>query len=357
MIKKTNWNNWFFVKMKKAIFNFEEYEKFANEKIFKSIKYILKLILILAFIFTVSYIYITYENANEIILKVSKEIPEFKIEKDSLIIEDESKQKPITINSENNQIGIIIDSLKTESKDIEIDISKYESSVIFLKNKMVISYANNNLTATYKELLKESELNSISKQTVIDYINNIDFSKAYTILFTIILIAQFIVYTIITIINIILLSILGFLITKLFKVKFQYKQILKISIYALTLPIILSAIYLSINTITGFTIKYFQTAYNIISYIYLITAILTIKTDLIKIKAEVLTIEKEAEEMKKQKEAEEKLKENKVPKQRKKQKESEGKDINKKDNKLEKNKKGNTNTKTNKNLKPQDSKA
>lgn len=344
----------FFVKIKKAIFNFEEYEKFANEKTFKSIKYILKLMLIFVFIITIASTYVTYETINEFKEKMNKELPEFIIEDNLLKINNNSEQKQTVINIKNNKIGIIINSLQTETKDI--DLSKFENSIILLEDKLIVNYENTNILKTnYKDLLKENNIKNVSNKTILNYINNIDTTKINTILFAIVFLSNFTVYLIITLLDIILLSILGFLISKIFKIKFQYKQIVKISIYALTLPIILTAVYIAINLITGFTIKYFQMAYNVISYIYLTTAILTIKTDIIKTKAEVLTIEKELEEIKKQKaEKETKKKEDEeIIKQKNKQKEKEKtKKKEDEEDKDEKNKK-----KPNKSLNPQDSKA
>lgn len=348
MMKDVKIKEWFFVKVKKAIFNFDNYENFANEKISKSIKYMLKLILIFAIIITTAYTYKTHELTVDFVSKFKEKVPEFKIENNILVLEGEnSNDSEIVISDKSNTIGIIINTQKEN-----VDFSKYNSSIIFLKDKVVFNYSSTAQSKqTYKELTKQIDLSKMSKEKVIEYIDNFNLVKGYSVLFAIVCIAQYIVYLIITLIDLILLSILGFLISKIFKINLRYKQIFNISVYSLTLPIILSIIYMSIILITGFTIKYFQTAYNIISYIYLITAILSIKADVIKIKAEVLTIEKEAEEMKKQKNQEEKeeqtrkrLKKEKTPEKKEESENEEGpintKKPNKKSNKTGENLEG-----------------
>ena len=105
----------------------------------------------------------------------------------------------------------------------------------------------------------------------------------------------------------------------------KYKEIFNMSIYALTLSIVLYLIYICVNITTGFTIKYFDLAYEIISYIYIITAILMIKSDLIKQQIEIGKIVEEQkkvrEEKKQEDNEEEKPKEDKEEKKEKKDKE------------------------------------
>jgi Sec-independent protein translocase protein TatA len=76
-----------------------------------------------------------------------------------------------------------------------------------------------------------------------------------------------------------------------------------------------------VNLFTGFTIKYFEIAYNAIAYIYIITAMLMIKSDLIKQQIEVGKIVEEQKKVREEKkEQENKEKEDKKPKEDKKEK-------------------------------------
>jgi len=94
--------------------------------------------------------------------------------------------------------------------------------------------------------------------------------------------------------------------------------------YALTLSIILNIIYLAVNILTGFTITYFGIGYNLISYIYLVTAILIIKSDLIKQQMELMRIIEVQKQVKKDfEERKEREKEDKEKEEGK----DEGKDV------------------------------
>ena len=102
------------------------------------------------------------------------------------------------------------------------------------------------------------------------------------------------------------------------------------SIYALTLPIILNIVYVLLNSFTGFTIQYFQIMYNLISYIYIIAAILIIKSDFNKTASDMIKVEEEVKDINKEELPAEEPKEEKQDKD----KDEEQKDKkNKKDNK------------------------
>ena len=52
---------------------------------------------------------------------------------------------------------------------------------------------------------------------------------------------------------------------------------------AISLSVILNLIYIIVNVLTGFTMEYFQIMYTLISYIYMISAILIMRSNLIRI--------------------------------------------------------------------------
>ena len=79
--------------------------------------------------------------------------------------------------------------------------------------------------------------------------------------------------------------------------KIKYSASFSMSVHALTLSIILNMVYIIINGFTGWTVKYFQFMYTAISYIYIVTAILMIKTDYMKRQAEVEKIKSVQEQV------------------------------------------------------------
>ncbi len=81
-------------------------------------------------------------------------------------------------------------------------------------------------------------------------------------------------------------------------------------------------LYIIINIFTGFTIKYFEIAYNAISYIYILTAMLIIRSDLIKQQMEVGKIIEEQNKIVEENKKEENKEEPKEDKDKKKDKEN-----------------------------------
>lgn len=132
--------------------------------------------------------------------------------------------------------------------------------------------------------------------------NNANF---YVMLGASIWIYLFSIYFIMGFLDVFLLSILGFIVSRFTRMKLRYKPAFIMAIYALTLPIFLNAIYIVANTLTGFTIEYFPIVYNVIAYIYIITAILMIKADFITRQQELIKIIEEEQRVKREAEQEE----------------------------------------------------
>jgi len=91
-----------------------------------------------------------------------------------------------------------------------------------------------------------------------------------------------------TFIDVLLISILGFLVSRIFRMTLRYRHILNIAFHAVTLPVILAIIYFSVNMLTGFEIRLFRMAYDAIAYIYILTAMLIIRADMMKKQLELL---------------------------------------------------------------------
>lgn len=299
----------FFIRLKNAVMNFDAYHQFLLEKPSIAIKFFIKLVLIFSIIITAILTYKTKSTINELTGEFNTNPIKFKFENDELVLEE---QKEYIIGDKNNNVGII---LNTETE--EITNTDYSKSMIFLKNKMILNYANTVQTITYEQLSESYDLTNITEQTVLEYFNEINIIKLCVVLFTVTLIYTFIVYLVFIILDVLILSILGYLISRLFKIKLSYKSIFNISVYSLTLSVLLYYIYTAMNILNGFTIEFFGIAYDAISYIYLITAILIVKSDIIK---QQIAVGKIVEEQKKVQEEhkEEKSEEEKKPEEDKK---------------------------------------
>lgn len=322
----------FFVKLKKAIFNFDEYMIFLEEKLSKTIKYMLKLALIFTIIISAALTYKIVDEVNKAIIDFKNEAPEFTFQDDTLVIEEENKK--IIKGDESGYFGLIIDSEKENLKDIE-EANNYQRVISVLKDKIVIKDAEGiESSIAYEQLGKTYDLTNINKENILLFLSGNNLVKIYTIFVVIVFAYLYIIYLIQFLLDILLLSVVAYLLSKIVGIKFKYKSIFSISAYALTLPIILYMIYMIVNLFTGFTVKYFEIAYNAIAYIYVITAMLMIKSDLIKQQIEVGKIiaeqkkireeKKKEEENKKEEQKDKESKEDK--KEKKEKKENKGKE-------------------------------
>ena len=189
---------------------------------------------------------------------------------------------------------------------------------------------------TYKfatiDISEVPEMQEFVTEETVNYIQSMSKAELYTIFYCVSAVYLFVIYFTMVAMDVLLLSFLGYLTSRIARVMLKYTAIINISIYALTLPIILNAAYILVNSFTGFEIKYFQIMYNAVAYIYEVTAILMIKSEIIRQEAELAKIEEEQkkvrEELEKQQE-EEKQKEEQRRKEReeeKKKKEKEKKE-------------------------------
>ena len=266
----------FFKRAKDAIVNFDEYLSFSEEKLSVAIKYILKLALIFTFIITIALTIKIVQEANNAIVIFQNEAPEFNFQNNELVIQGDNQK--IVEGDESGYFGLIVDTQKQNLSDIQ-ETADYQRVVGVLKDKIVIRDVEGvEASLTYEELSKDYDLSSVNKNSIIQFLSE-NSTKIYAIFAVVVFIYFYIIYLIQFFLDILLLSVLGYLLAKIVGVKFKYKSIFSISVYAMTLSIILYVIYMIVNLFTGFTIKYFETAYNLIAYIYIITALLTIKSD------------------------------------------------------------------------------
>lgn len=316
----------FFKRLKNAITNFDEYQKFSQEKLGTAIRYFLKLMLIFSILISGFLTARMYKEIETIKTSFAEECPDFRIENNTLLIEGENKKYEKDIGYET--LGLIVDSENTDLT--EEQNGQYQRIIAFYKDRMVMKTMDTKTSMTYEDISKNQNINGLSKQQILDYANSNEMLVIYSIFFVVTIIFVFIAYSIQILLDIFLLSIIGLIMSKIAAVKLKYKEIFNMSIYALTLSIVLYLIYICVNITTGFTIKYFDLAYEIISYIYIITAILMIKSDLIKQQIEVGKIVEEQkkvrEEKKQEDNEEEKPKEDKKEKKEKQDKDKEEKE-------------------------------
>ncbi len=281
----------FFKRIKCAIIDFDKYIIFADEKLLTSVKYILKIIIIFSIVITIALTTRVIDVVNREIQNFKENFPEFKIENNVLIIEGDNKQ--FIKGDTDGIIALIVDSEKDNLNDIEISIP-YQRIIAILKDKIILRNSDNiEESITYENLNQNYDLSSINKQNITNILSNSNLSKIFATFVLVSIVMLFIFYLIKVLLDILLLSIIGFLLNKIMGINFKYKSIFNMSVYALTLSVVLYLIYSVINLFTGFIIQYFELAYNAISYIYIFTALLMIQSDMMKQQMQLTNIIKE----------------------------------------------------------------
>ena len=307
----------FFKRVKDAIINFDEYIKFSEEKVSIAIKYIFKLAFIFTIIITIAVTVEIVKEAKGLITSFENEAPDFYFKNAILEIEDDNKK--IVKGDENGYIGFIVDSEKENLRDVQ-ESANYQRTIGLLKDKIVVKDVEGiEASLTYEQLGSKYDLNNINKNSVLQFLHSNNMTKIYIIFSAITFIYFFMAYLLQLFLDILVLSILAYLISKIIGIKFKYKSIFNISTYAITLSAILYLLYMVINLYTGFTIKYFEMAYNGIAYIYVVTVMLMMKSDLIKQQIEVGKIVEEQKKVREEKKKEEQEDKEEKPKKEKKE--------------------------------------
>ncbi len=305
----------FFQKIVISIKDFDKYVLFASERMSESLKYLLKLMLMFSVLISIGFTYIFYTTVQKCIAYFNNNIKSVNYTDSEMTVNEDEK---IVIENDKFVVQYIeFNTGKTEdSYENDGRVELYNSYIIFLKDKVIIknpivdSYT---LTFSYKDFESKYNITQFNEKDLINIITNLNKPYLYLAAFVSIFIYMFLVYTISGIFDILLLTLLGYIVGRIAKIKLKLSSAFSVGVHALTLPIILNLIYILINLFTGFTIKYFGWMYTTISYIYVIVAILMIKTDIINTQIQLAKIMKEQEKVRqelKQKE-EEKKKDNK----------------------------------------------
>lgn len=288
----------FFKKAKTAIVNFEGYQQFANEQTTKTIKYFLQIVLVFVIFASISVIYPLINTVKQGVEYMKTDIPNFSIKDNKLTMESE---EPVTTKNEDMSLIICLGpKLTSDEVNAFFEENKtYNNVAVLAGEQFFVKMANTSGTITYdyNTITQTLGIQELSKQTIIDYFDTSGYIKLFSAIFLFMLAYLLLTYIIVTLLDALILSLLALITAKLYKVNLNYRNCFNMAIYALTLPILLNAAYVIINAFTGFKIEYFQIMYNVISYIYIIAAILIIKTDFNKTGSDVIKI---VEELKKQ---------------------------------------------------------
>ena len=319
----------FLKKVRISIFDFDGYQELAAEKISRTIGYIVLLILIFAIIISLTYTFQFNALIGNVREYINNEISEIKYENYELSIipnekqvssenqvqgnqEDEVNNEPAiedeqkVMKIDSNELipaKIIINTETTAEEEIQANINEISSSqngILILKDRIIIKneFSTNLAEYTYKTISEQYNINKIDKTEILNMLSGQAINRVLIIFFITILLYMFIIYVSTMLIDILLLVVLTYIVARISGLRLKYSAIYNIASYSLTLPVILNMIYFVVNRLTGFTIQYFQIMYTALASIYIITAILMIKSDVIKKQIELNKIKEEQEKVK-----------------------------------------------------------
>ena len=332
----------FLKKLRISIFDFDSYQNLAAEKISRTIGYIALLMVILSVVISLAYTYQFAGMISDVRNYISSEVAEINFKDYNITIVPNNGEE-ITEIDVNDVINakIIINTQTTDEEKIQNSINTInsaENGILILKDRIIIKnsiYANP-IEYSIEDICKEYNINVINKDTVLEMLSSNEIKTLYLMFFGIMAFYMFIVYLSSLLIDILLLSLLAYVVARISGLRLKYSAIYNIATYALTLPIILNIIYAAVNILTGFTIEYFRIMYTTIASIYIITAILMIKSDVIKKQLEFNKIIEEQERIKQElKLKEEKEKEKAEEERRRKEREKKDKEKEQKEKKKE----------------------
>lgn len=268
----------FFKKIKLSVIDFDKYFIIATEKPIRTLLYLLKLFLIFSIIVTISMTYKISTVFGQVSSYIKTNTPNFYLQDGTFTLEQEDDL--VIENNEYTNIKIIM-SNETNTTKYNEELEKYDGFlVLLLKNDAIIKDNTNSIKVyDYSQLQGQYGLSEISKDGLIELLGS---RTVYITVFFYLLVATFMIYFGSMLIDIIALTLLGFIITRIARMPLKFTAVFAIAAASITLPVILNAIYVVVNTFTGYTIPEFQIMYTIISYIYLIASILIMRSNLIK---------------------------------------------------------------------------
>lgn len=295
-MEKTNKIN-FFKRLKIAIFNLDEYGIFIEEKLSVAVKYMLLIVLFSSIVLS---IVTTYELSNELKKGLSyfeNEFPEFSFDDTTLHV-----NRYIEGYDQEFDVKIIADTSNLEKSKIDEYINKTKDAgvaLVVLNDKIVYRNYNTQNEIYYKDLDNILPIKDSNKDEIIEQFNSLGGTNSIITTSAIVaMIALFIENVIELFFYITLVTLVGLIVGRICGIAMRLSVAISLSIYSLTVPVLCSVIYGVVYNFTGFEIKYFSAMYLMIAYVYIIAAILIIKTDLMKQSQELMRIKSVEEQIK-----------------------------------------------------------
>lgn len=304
----------FFSRVKIAVTKLENYGMFLEEKTSVAVKYFFLIVLILTVVMAGVQTFSIMKMVNKGYQYIKDEMPDFSYKDEKLLFSE-----IVNAYDEEFDIYMIADTSETvDEKNMQEYKDKIKSNgMIFLKDKVIYKSGNDEIEYKYSEFASQYAVDSLDKAKLMEEIDTIGMIGIAVAIFGVIVMGLYIIQLISIFMDWLVITIFAFISARICRINMNFKHSFNISIYALTLPIILTMLYNVAYYLAGFYTEYFRMVYLLISYVYIVAVILMIKSDLLKQQIEVAKVVEEQkkvhEELNNPEEKEEDKKENKKP--------------------------------------------
>ncbi len=308
----------FFSRIKIAVASLENYSLFVEEKPLIAVKYFFLIVLVLALVISGIQTFDAIQKIQKGYQYVKNEMGDFSYENGTLNF----SEKVYAYDSEYD-FYLIADTTDEITDEMlqEYKTQVKSSGLIFLQNKVFYKSGNSEVEYQLADLSKQYGIITLNKAKLVEEVESIGMMGIGITIFIAVCLSMYIIELVSTFIDWLMITIFSLIVARVCRIHMLWKHGFNISIYALTLSIILSILYNIANYMTGFYTQYFRVVYLLISYVYVVAVILMIKSDLLKQEVEVgriiQTQKKIHEELQKPEEKEEDKKENKKPEEKK----------------------------------------
>lgn len=290
----------FFSRVKIAVTKLENYSIFLEEKTSVAVKYFFLIVLCLSIVIATVETYAIMPMLSKGMDYIRNELPEFSYANGNL----EFSQK-VQAYDEEYDITLIAD---TQEEISEENLQQYEKNIknvgiIFLKDKAIYKAGGGLNEYYYGEISEQYNITSLDRALLIAELENVGLMGIAVSLFLLIIFGVYILQIMNIFMDWIVIAVFAYIVSRICRMNMTMKHTWNISIYALTLSIILTMLYSIAYYLVGFSTEYFRIWYLLVAYIYVVAVILMIKSDLMKQQIEVSKIVEEQNKVHEEKES------------------------------------------------------
>ncbi|HRU42411.1 MAG TPA: DUF1189 domain-containing protein [Candidatus Diapherotrites archaeon] len=243
----------FFVQMRESVIDFKFYRSIRDNRFSRSFVYLLLLFLIVYFINGTKTFVVTRILMDNLAVQLDENVPEFRLENGEFSFEGDM---PYYISGSTNEVFII----DTTGQVTESALKDAETGILITRNKL---FVKRNEIETREFSLNELKGITLTKSDVLEFMPKLSWIVLIFIVFGFIFALGW------KLLNAVILALMGIVANAVLKGRLKYNNLLNISIYALTLPML---VQLAVN-LYGYPIPRFGLIYWVISILYLDLAI------------------------------------------------------------------------------------